>query len=141
MFICQPEAELTGAVFGVYRVSVVTGSTDVTVRSRRVVHAAEALSGQSVAVGEQHVGVGVTVAVARLTPAAENHGVAVETRGAPARERTTLREPEPAGCLRDALKLRLPLAVWSGIAVHTETLHPVASLHAALCKAAHRRTP
>lgn len=82
-YICYPEAELTGAVFGVYRVSMETRSADVAVGSCRVVHAAEAFSSQRVTVGEQHVGVRVTVAVAWLAPAAQNHGVAVETRGAP----------------------------------------------------------
>lgn len=52
-------------------------------RPGRVVHAAQTLSGQLVAVGEQHVGVGVVVAVAQLTRAAEHHGVAVVTRSAP----------------------------------------------------------
>lgn len=52
-------------------------------RPGRVVHAAQTLSGQRVAVGEQHVGVGVVVAVAQLARAAEHHGVAVVTRGAP----------------------------------------------------------
>lgn len=46
-------------------------------------HAAEALAGQRVAVGEQHVGVRVAVAVARLAPAAHHHGVAIVTRGTP----------------------------------------------------------
>lgn len=81
---CCSEAQLTGAVFGVYSISIVTRSTDVTVRSCCVVHAVEALSSQGVTVGEQHVRVRVTIAIARLTTAAENHGVTVETRGAPA---------------------------------------------------------
>lgn len=75
------KAKLTGAVFGVDGVAVVTGGTDVAVRAGRVVHAAQTLSGQRVAVGEQHVRVAVVVAMARPAPAANHHGVAVVTRG------------------------------------------------------------
>lgn len=77
------EAELTGAVFGGDGVSVVTRCTGVAVRPGRVVHAAETLAGQRVTVGEQHVGVRVAVAIAQLALAAEHHGVAVVTGGAP----------------------------------------------------------
>lgn len=76
-------AELTGAVFGSDGVAVVTGAADITVRPGCVVHAAQTLSGQRVTVGEEHVGVGVAVAMAGLAPAAEHHGVAVETGGTP----------------------------------------------------------
>ncbi len=55
-------------------------------RPGRVVHAAETLARQRVAVGEQHVGVRVVVAVARLTPAAKHHGVAIVTGGTPVLE-------------------------------------------------------
>lgn len=74
---------LTSAVLGMHGVAVVTGSADFAVRPGRVVHAAQALARQRVAVGEQHVGVRVVVATARLTPAAQHHGVAVVARGAP----------------------------------------------------------
>lgn len=77
------EAELTGAVFGSDGISIVTRSADVTVRSGCVVHAAQTLSSQRVTIREQHVGVCVAVAMAWLTPAAEHHWVAIETRGAP----------------------------------------------------------
>lgn len=82
----ETEAELTGAVFGGDGVSVVTRGADVAVRPGRVVHAAETLAGQRVTVGEQHVGVGVAVAMAQLAPTAEHHGVAVVTGGAPVLE-------------------------------------------------------
>lgn len=77
------EAELTGAVFGSDRVSVVTRGADVTVRAARVMHAAETLPSQRVTVGEKHVGVRIAVAMAKLAPAAQHHGVAVVTWGAP----------------------------------------------------------
>lgn len=79
--------ELTGAVFGSDGVTVVTRSTDLTVPSGCVVHAAQTLSGQGMTVGEEHVGIGVVVAVTRLTPAAQNHGVSIETRSTPVEER------------------------------------------------------
>lgn len=80
----EVQAGLTGAVFGVDGVSVVTGSADVALRSGRVVHAAQTLAGQRVTVGEQHVWVGVAVAMAGLALTAEHHGVAVVTGDTPA---------------------------------------------------------
>lgn len=77
----ETEVTLTGAVLGHDGVSIVTGGADVAVRAGRVVHAAQTLPGERVAVGEQHVRVGVAVAVARLAPAAQHHGVAVVTGG------------------------------------------------------------
>lgn len=96
--------KLTGAVFGVDGVAVVTGGADLTARSGCVVHAAETLSGQRVTVGEQHVGVCVAVAMARPAPTPENHGVAVETRGAPVKARPCL---ITCICLRHRLFLSL----------------------------------
>ncbi len=49
-------------------------------------HTAETLAGQRVTVGEQHVGIRVVVAIARFTPTAKHHGVAVVTRGTPVLE-------------------------------------------------------
>lgn len=80
------DQQLTGAIFGVDGVSVVTGSAGVAVRSGRVVHAAQTLARQRVAVGEQHVGICVAMAMARLAHAAEHHGVAVVTGAAPVAE-------------------------------------------------------
>lgn len=48
-----------------------------------VVHAAQTLPRLRVTVDEQHVGVAVAVTVAWLAAAAENHGVAIETRSTP----------------------------------------------------------
>lgn len=79
----QTEVGLTGAVFGGDGISIVTRSTDVTVRPGCVVHAAQTLAGQWVTVGEQHVGVGVAMAMALLAPTAEHHGVAIVTGGTP----------------------------------------------------------
>lgn len=77
-------SSLTGAVLGVHGVAVVTGGADVTVWPGRVVHAAQAVARQRVAVGEKHVGVRVAVATAQLTLAAQHHGVAVVARRASA---------------------------------------------------------
>jgi len=82
------KAKLTGAVFVSDGISIVTRCADVTMRPARVVHAAETLARQRVTVGEQHVGVRVVVAMAQLAPAAQYHGVAVVTGGAP-----VLRDP------------------------------------------------
>lgn len=49
----------------------------------RVVHAAQALASQRVAVLEQHVGVAVVMAVAGLTCAANHHGVSIVARCTP----------------------------------------------------------
>lgn len=84
--------ELTGAVFGVDGVSVVTGGADVTARPGRVVHAAQTLAGQRVTVGEEHVGVVVAAAVTQLAPAAQHHGVAVVTGGTPVRRDTFFKD-------------------------------------------------
>lgn len=46
-------------------------------------HAAQTLARQRVAVGEQHVGICVAMAMAWLALAAEHHGVAIVTRAAP----------------------------------------------------------
>lgn len=74
---------LTGAVFGSDGIAIVTWCTDVTMRSSCLVHAAQTLSSQRVTICEQHVGVCVAVAMARLTTAAKHHWVAIETRGTP----------------------------------------------------------
>lgn len=79
-----PCDSLTSAVLSVYGVAVVTGGADVAVWPGCVVHAAQAVARQRVAVGEQHVGVCVAVATARLTLAAQHHGVAVVARRASA---------------------------------------------------------
>lgn len=75
---------LTSAVLGMHGIAVVTGGADFAMWSGRVVHAAQALARQRVAVCEQHVGVCVVVATTRLTLAAQHHGVAVVARSAPA---------------------------------------------------------
>lgn len=62
---------------------MVTRSADIAMRSRCVVHAAQTLAGQRVTVSEQHVGIRVVMAMARLTLTAEHHGVAIVTGGAP----------------------------------------------------------
>lgn len=80
----QVTQSLTGAVPGMDSVAVVTGCADVAVRPGRVVHAAQTLARQRVTVGEQHVGIRVAVAMARLTFAAQHHGVAIVTGGTPA---------------------------------------------------------
>lgn len=74
---------LTGTVLGSDGVTVETWSADLTMGSRCVVHAAVALTGQWVAVAEQHVWVQVIVAFARLASAANHHGVAIVTWGTP----------------------------------------------------------
>lgn len=74
---------LTSAVLGSDGVTVETGSTDLTVGSRCVVHTAVALSGDWVAVVEQHVWVQVVVAFAWLASAANHHWVSIVTGGTP----------------------------------------------------------
>lgn len=81
---CQVTRSLTGAVLAVDGIAVVTGRADVAVWPSRVVHAAQTLACQRVTVGEQHVGIRVAVAMARLAVAAQHHGIAVVTGGTPA---------------------------------------------------------
>lgn len=74
---------LTGAVLGVDGVTMETWRAGLAVCPCGVVHAAPAHACQRVAVAEQHIGIGVAVALTWLARAADHHGVAIETWSTP----------------------------------------------------------
>ena len=146
---------LTGAVLGSDGVSVVTRGADFTVGSSSVMHAALALARDRVAVTEQHVGVRIAIAVARLARATNHHGVAIVTWGTPIAAYknmttsfnlpVTLKQALPKlspsgqitdsnlteeGCLMQQVKVP-PLTLGSSVARHAETLHVVGFLYTA----------